>query len=205
LFSKIIEAVGRLIKELPGKMREVISAIVSGLKNSFGKIKEVGTALIKGLWNGINDMVGWIKDKIKGFGSAVLDGIKSFFGIKSPSREMAWVGRMLDEGLVMGIEQNAKGPLKAMQSLTGDMLDEAGTLDGLSLERAINVANRSAAASSVASIAAGNAALLAKLEGIYERLGRLQMVTQTGALVGEIVDEMDAALAGRQLLDARGV
>lgn len=48
-------------------------------------------------------------------------------------------------------------------------------------------------------------AMLRKLDDIYERLGRLQMVTDTGALVGEMIDKIDAGLADRQLLSARGV
>lgn len=50
-----------------------------------------------------------------------------------------------------------------------------------------------------------NSALLSKLDGIYERLNRLQIVLDTGTLVGETIDKIDAGLATRQLLSARGV
>ena len=90
----ILKDVWEFIKSIPGKIGE-------GLRG----IYEAGLNLVKGLWNGISDAAGWVLDKIKGFGQTILDGIKSFFGIKSPSREMAWVGRMLDEGLAKGISQ----------------------------------------------------------------------------------------------------
>ena len=48
-------------------------------------------------------------------------------------------------------------------------------------------------------------AVLRKLDGIYERLNHLQIVLDTGTLVGETIDKIDAGLANRQLLSARGV
>ena len=48
-------------------------------------------------------------------------------------------------------------------------------------------------------------ALLSKLDNIYERLDRLQIVLDTGTLVGETIDKIDAGLASKQLLSARGV
>lgn len=48
-------------------------------------------------------------------------------------------------------------------------------------------------------------AMLAKLNDIYERLNRLQIVLDTGTLVGETIEKIDSGLATRQLLRARGV
>lgn len=47
--------------------------------------------------------------------------------------------------------------------------------------------------------------LFTRLDGIYDRLGRLQVLLDTGTLVGEIVDQMDAALGAKQRLAERGV
>ena len=40
-----------------------------------------------------------IWDKVSGWISGIWDGICSFFGINSPSKEMAWVGEMLGRAL----------------------------------------------------------------------------------------------------------
>ena len=48
-------------------------------------------------------------------------------------------------------------------------------------------------------------ALLSKLDRIYDRLNRLQVVLDNGTLVGEILDDIDAGLADKELLKARGV
>lgn len=77
----IIKAIPNLLKAIP----QIISSIVSGFANYYSKLGDVGLNLVKGLWQGIKDATGWILDKIKGFGQSVLNELKSFFGIHSPS------------------------------------------------------------------------------------------------------------------------
>lgn len=50
-----------------------------------------------------------------------------------------------------------------------------------------------------------NGALLNKLDKIYDRLDRLQIVLDSGTLVGETIDKIDAKLNDRELLAVRGV
>lgn len=106
---------------------QIIAAIVGGFVKGAGNLRNVGTDLIKGLWNGIADMASWIKDKIKGFGKGVLDSLKSFFGIHSPSRVMeTQVGKYLAEGIGVGFMheidsvnkdiENSMKPLTAARS-----------------------------------------------------------------------------------------
>ena len=56
----------------------------------------VGKNIAEGLWNGITNKGEWLLSKIKTFAHTVTQGIKDFFGIKSPSRVMRdEVGKML--------------------------------------------------------------------------------------------------------------
>lgn len=80
----LIRAIPTLLKQLP----TIITNIVKGLLKGLGQIASVGGQLISGLWNGINDKVGWLVQKIQGFGSTVISAIKGIFGIHSPSRVM---------------------------------------------------------------------------------------------------------------------
>lgn len=86
------EMLGGLVKAIPPILREVVSAMGT-----------LGLQLVQGLWNGIRNAKDWVLSKIRGFGASVLEGIKDIFGIHSPSREMEWMGKMLDEGLARGI------------------------------------------------------------------------------------------------------
>jgi hypothetical protein len=84
----------------------------------------VGKSLIEGLWNGIKNMGGWIAKKIQGFGDSVLNGLKDFFGIKSPSKVMAdQVGKNLALGIGQGFEKN----IGAVNSEITDAIDFDGT------------------------------------------------------------------------------
>lgn len=103
LAAGLIQAIPQLISKIP----QIIASIVSGFKNYSSEMNGVGKNLIEGLWNGIKNMTAWIKKKIKGFGEDVLDGLKDFFGINSPSRVMSdQVGKNLALGIGEGFEKN---------------------------------------------------------------------------------------------------
>lgn len=107
LFMGIIKAIPQIVIELGKQMPQIITAIVKGLRDGIKDVANVGRDIIRGLWEGIKDMGKWIAEKIKGFGESVLGGIKSFFGIKSPSRVMAdQVGKNLALGIGVGFEKN---------------------------------------------------------------------------------------------------
>lgn len=78
---------------------------VGAIKGGFSKVGEIGTNMVKGLWNGIKNVKDWILGKIKGFCSGITDGIKSFFGIHSPSRLMRdMIGKNLVRGIGIGFD-----------------------------------------------------------------------------------------------------
>ena len=73
---------------------------------------------MQGLWNGINNMVGWITGKVRGFTDKVVGSFKNFFGIKSPSRVMRdEVGKYLGMGVGEGIMDEADYVQKSFNSL----------------------------------------------------------------------------------------
>lgn len=125
-----------LIKALPQIISTIVKAvpqIIEGLYNAFVKaapqMAQAGLNLIKGLWNGISDAAGWLFGKIGGFVNSVMDKIKGFFGIHSPSTLMAdEVGKWLPAGIGVGVELNAEAALKPIQDLNAQILDEAAKL-----------------------------------------------------------------------------
>lgn len=112
-------------------IKNVFSPIVQWFKdrwnditNVFKGVRDLGKNIVEGLWNGINDMTQWIYDKIKGFGDSVLQGLKDFFGIHSPSTLMAEQGKYIAQGLGKGIADNAKYATDAIDDLSEDILSE---------------------------------------------------------------------------------
>jgi len=133
LAGGLIDAIPDLVKSIP----KIIAAIAGGLLEGVKKIGEVGARLVEGLWNGIGDKVEWIKDKIKGFGKAVLDGIKSFFGIASPSKVMMQIGGFMGEGLGIGWQD-------AMDDVRKDMLDDMDLQGDVTVRKNVEDASTSA-------------------------------------------------------------
>ena len=77
----------------------------------------IGGVLVRGLWDGISNVTDWVLDKIRGFGSSILNGIKSFFGIASPSKLFEeQIGKNLALGLGEGFTDSMKSVSKQMQN-----------------------------------------------------------------------------------------
>lgn len=180
---------------------KLVTAVVEKVKTITSKIQSIGSDIVTGLWNGIGNKAKWLKGKISGFVGDVTGWLKKFFKIKSPSRVMRdEIGRYLAEGIGVGIEENTDKPIGALKKLGNDMLKTNLDVNGATLGRRLNSTfeNKGVTANSTD-------AMLNKLDGIYERLNRLQIVLDTGTLVGETIDKIDAGLAVNQSLKMRGV
>lgn len=92
-----IDTVQTWMGNLPGK-------ILRWLGNTISLLTEAGKDLIRGLWGGIDKMKDWVMEKVKGFAGSVVDGIKGFFGIGSPSKVFRAIGANLGESLGMGLK-----------------------------------------------------------------------------------------------------
>lgn len=141
LFVALIENLPTIIVEIVKAVPQIVSGIVSAFGSLVGKLVEVGGNLIRGLWNGINDAAGWVLEKIKGFGKKILDGIKNFFGIHSPSRLFHDViGKNLMLGLGEGIEDYSDSAVNPMLDVA-DRLTEAAQIGGIPYRMRYDVAN----------------------------------------------------------------
>ena len=121
LLVSLIANLPTIIAEIVKAIPQIITGIVSALGQGVSQIAEVGANLVRGLWQGIQSLAGWIWDKVSGWISGIWDGILGFFGINSPSKEMAWVGEMLVEGLAGSIENNGGQAVKAAEGMSKDI------------------------------------------------------------------------------------
>ena len=126
--GKLIEAlVSGLIKSIPALVKAVPVLIKALYKYFIAEIKllvDVGTNIVKGIWKGISDGTSWIIGKIKEWCGNVLDKIKSFFGIHSPSKVMRdQVGKMITKGIAVGINDGKTEVEKVMAEMNKKLLD----------------------------------------------------------------------------------
>ena len=121
LFVSLIQNLPTIIVEIVKAVPQIIAGIVNAFTSSIGQIVNVGKNIVQGLWSGIQSLAGWIWDKVSGWISSIWDGICSFFGINSPSKEMAWVGEMLVQGLAGSIQDNGKQAVSAAEKMSSDI------------------------------------------------------------------------------------
>ena len=83
----------------------IFNGIVSFFQGIPGKMISIGSAIVSGIWNGISGAAGWLWNQISGFCSNIVNSIKNFFGIGSPSKLMAKeVGKWIPPGITVGID-----------------------------------------------------------------------------------------------------
>ena len=207
--TKLGSAISSSASSIRSKATSVFNNVVSAAQSIPSKMVSIGKNIIQGVINGIGSMVGSLYNSIVNALSGLVDKAKSALGINSPSKVFAnTVGVAIPEGIAKGMNDGAKIATNAVGDLSRDLVDAAeDDVGGLTFERNLTYSAQAArrARAAEAAAAADNSALLAKLDGIYERLGRLKMVTDTGALVGEMLDKIDQGLAAQQALYARGV
>ena len=94
----LIKAIPQLVEKIP----EIILALVEGFAAGAFQFLEVGKNIVRGIWDGIKSMASWIKDKVTGFFFGIVDSVKGFLGIHSPSRVFAGIGENMALGLGEG-------------------------------------------------------------------------------------------------------
>lgn len=127
LLMELIKAIPVIIVELVKALPQIITCLVEGLGAGIVQIAEVGKNLIRGLWNGISDMAKWIGEKIKGFGEGIVNGLKKFFGIASPSKVFAQIGDYCAQGLGLGFEDGLDSAIDDMEAAATNAVD--GVMD----------------------------------------------------------------------------
>ena len=125
--SNVITRASTFVREMGAKAREAGSTFIRDITGTLrelpGKMVSIGGDIVMGLWNGIkgmwDSMTGWVGDLAGGF----IDGIKSKFGVKSPSRVFRdEIGKMIVKGFGLGIERNEKDAIRPMQNMLDSVL-----------------------------------------------------------------------------------
>ena len=194
-FGNIFRNAWTSIKNAFSNWGSFFSGLWSKIKNTFSNIgTNIANAISGAVRSGINGVISMIQSTINS-GIGVINGAIGLIN-KIPGVNIGKIGKLslprlarggiVDSPTVAQIGEDGREAIIPLEKNTGWLREVARELnDHLS--------------------GPSNMEVLSKLDGIYERLGRLQMVTDTGALVGEMLDKIDAGLGEKQLLGARGV
>lgn len=132
--------------DIQGKTDKAVKKIVGFFKNlkrewdrlvdKFKSVdlSKIGEDIMTGLKDGMDYaweiIKGWVAEKIEALPAI----IKQFFGIESPSRLMMEIGRLIMEGLALGIRYGGQLPLDAMREAINDLMGLRSELDQLRSE-----------------------------------------------------------------------
>ena len=134
LFVALIQNLPTIIVEIVKAVPQIVSGIVSAFGSHVGEMVNAGANLLHGLWEGISSAASWLWDKVTGWASSLVDGIKGFFGIHSPSTVFAEIGTNMGEGVGVGFGESMDGVSADMTAAMGG----AGQLTAAEAVRAVN-------------------------------------------------------------------
>ena len=141
--------------------RNMFNAVVNGLASLPGRVLSIGSDIVRGIWDGISGAGGWLMGQISNFASGVVDGIKGFFGIHSPSRVMRdQVGKYIAQGIGEGFSDE-------MGSVVGQMHDAMPDPSAFVSDQQMAYGGYSAA---------GTVANSSVVDAVIEALGRVRIV-----------------------------
>lgn len=114
-----LKAIPTLIASIPQLVQAQIEAWYSWIT----AFVDIGARIVEGIWQGIQDGTQWLIDQITGWAGNIIDTIKNALDIHSPSKKTAWMGEMLDEGIVQGVMKNRGKVEKTLAGLSRMIAD----------------------------------------------------------------------------------
>lgn len=196
--SKVIDTAKTWVKDMGTKGKEAITSLIENVVNAAksipGKMLEIGKNIVQGVWNGIMNAKDWFTSKVKDFFGGIVDGVKSFLGIASPSKVFAaQVGHWIPEGIGQGIEQNADSALKPLNSIFDNLMNP--DISAIS----------SPQSGAYTAYTADYGAILAAMNNISNKLDNLKIYLNGRTLVGGIIRDVDDKLSEISRQKARGM
>ena len=195
LISTGAELIGNVASGIASAFSTLWSNVVSwarkipeSIKKGVGNLRSIGLNMIEGLWKGIKEKFDSVIQRVKDLAAKLPDAVKKVLGISSPSKVFAEVGKWIPEGLALGIESNLGSVQNAADAMAG---------------------------ATAITPTFGNTGLLGATEGEFGRLNavlqewlpqlsNLDIVLDSGALVGELSRTIDSSLGSRQKNRERG-
>ena len=146
LVIKLGEGLIRAIPQLISKIPQIVSSLVRGFVNYYSNMGEVGKNLVSGIWEGIKNAKDWLLGKAKEWCGSVLDGIKGFFGIHSPSKVFRdEIGTNLALGLGEGFSNTMKDVSTEMKTAIPTEFDVDSTINRTDTSNKLTLENMTSA------------------------------------------------------------
>ena len=187
----LVSLISGLMQAIP-QVLSSIGQLVSDMVKSFLDYDwlSLGKSIIDGIVQGISNFGSAIGNKLKEIAGSAFNGIKSFFGIHSPSTLMRdEIGKYIPEGIAVGIEANADSVTEAMNDLSNMTMDAYNPQFDTTVP-----------------VEADNGSLIVNaINELKATIEEMQIVLDSGALVGQLTPAFDTSLGNRAVYSGRGI
>lgn len=161
LFMKLVEAIPQIVMELAAALPQIIEAVATALANAIpqvykcgkemlgtivkaipdvvAKLKEAVPNIVTGIANGLVNGVKAVYSAAKKLGTGILNGIKEFFGIHSPSTVMTEQGDYLVQGLINGISEMPQRMAEILQNAVKKVMEWGSNMISKAVEVTANM------------------------------------------------------------------
>ena len=118
--------------DLANAMTNNINSIKNAVQNTLSAFKEMGSNMMNGLKEGISSVASSIAETARNVVDGAVNGVKSFLGIRSPSRLFRdEIGLMLGLGLAEGFEDSQRSIENAFEDTLFDSIDGISDLEDI--------------------------------------------------------------------------
>ena len=219
--QEIIDTIkGYLQIQSPSKKMEAIGKnVIEGLKEGMSdnkstltsEAKTIGQQMVNGVQAGVESKEGSIQSKISGMFRRIVNNAKANLQIASPSKVFAYMGEMIGAGMEVGIEDSSMDAIEAAETMANGITAAARGVLGTEYAQIYDMAGGGMQSSITDALADGQATgnqmndLLTIVRALHKQLQNMQIVLDSGALVGGIKNQMDDAIGANGAYARRGV
>lgn len=131
----VVGIIKTVMKIFQGDWKGAWETVKNTASNIWGNIErffkginlvKIGKDIMQGLINGIKSMANAVADTAKNIANSIGDGIKGFFGIKSPSRLMMSYGQYIGQGLAIGMDKTTSAVARQAAELSAAAVPQIG-------------------------------------------------------------------------------
>lgn len=203
--SKVMEKIGKnVIEGLKEGMDDNKSTLTS-------EAKTIGQQMVAGVQSGVESKEGSIQSKISGMFRRIVNNAKANLQIASPSKVFKNIGEMIGAGVEVGIEDSSLNAIDAAETMTEGITAAARGALETDYSSALSAVGSGMQANYTAAVESGSSGerkmddLLDIVRALYRQMQNMQIVLDSGALVGGIKNQMDTAIGTNGTYTQRGM
>lgn len=192
--------------DVSGTAQGIADAVTGAMSNLEWDMYNAGFNAGQGLYNGLDSWYWSLSDLAWSMANEINNAARSALDINSPSGVMMEIGEYSAEGVAIGLDKGRAEVLSSVEDMTNGMIRASSQNDLMrAMERSGYDYSRSLEELRMQETGdEGITDALGQIMMLLEKLSKMKMVTDTGALVGEMAEAMNQEFSAIKLREDRG-